>query len=302
MSKFYKKLVQPGRPADPALTGAAGFWNTREQRLARAGNLWPDGLIPAINYLVIGGGGGSGGTPDPGLSGSAGGGGAGGLVTGSFGPTYKQTNSIFGYTLTITIGAGGVGYGLNQTARGSSGGNTIITSTQYFSTTSNTITAYGGGGGGQGGGGSAYSGGSGGGAGGANPGTGAIGTGTQAGSIWGGYGNNGAQNQFYGGGGGGAGGPASGSAGGPGLYVNVANDSSFAEIFAVGSGSQQFGPVAASTTAGSGSRNGNGRNGVVILWWPSTYSSAANVTGSYTYATENGYKIYKFTGNGTITF
>jgi hypothetical protein len=40
----------------------------------------------------------------------------------------------------------------------------------------------------------------------------------------------------------------------------------------------------------------------VILRYPDTYSLATSTTGSPTVTTTGGYRIYKFTGSGSITF
>lgn len=45
-----------------------------------------------------------------------------------------------------------------------------------------------------------------------------------------------------------------------------------------------------------------GGKGVVIIRWPSTYPAATAVTGSPTVTISSGYRIYKFTSSGSITF
>jgi hypothetical protein len=63
-------------------------------------------------------------------------------------------------------------------------------------------------------------------------------------------------------------------------------------------------------TSGAGAANtGNGANcfsaggsGIVILRYPNTYADAASTTGSPVLTNTGGYKIYKFTGSGSITF
>ena len=47
---------------------------------------------------------------------------------------------------------------------------------------------------------------------------------------------------------------------------------------------------------------GNGGSGIVIIRYANTYPDATSTTGSPTYTNTGGYKIYKFTGSGTITF
>jgi hypothetical protein len=40
----------------------------------------------------------------------------------------------------------------------------------------------------------------------------------------------------------------------------------------------------------------------VVIWYPSTKLAATNTTGSPNYYISNGYRIYEFTGSGSITF
>jgi hypothetical protein len=47
---------------------------------------------------------------------------------------------------------------------------------------------------------------------------------------------------------------------------------------------------------------GAGGSGIVVLRYADIFTPAANVTGSPTYTVAGGYRIYKFTGTGTITF
>jgi hypothetical protein len=47
---------------------------------------------------------------------------------------------------------------------------------------------------------------------------------------------------------------------------------------------------------------GNGGSGVVIIRYADTYAAAASTTGSPTILQTGGYRIYKWTGNGSITF
>jgi hypothetical protein len=67
---------------------------------------------------------------------------------------------------------------------------------------------------------------------------------------------------------------------------------------------------ATNTGAGGGGENTNsssinggaGGSGVVILAYPSTFPAASSVTGSPTVTTTSGYRVYTFTGTGSITF
>lgn len=47
---------------------------------------------------------------------------------------------------------------------------------------------------------------------------------------------------------------------------------------------------------------GNGGSGIVIIRYPDTNADAVSTTGSPTYTNTGGYKIYKFTGSGSITW
>jgi hypothetical protein len=54
--------------------------------------------------------------------------------------------------------------------------------------------------------------------------------------------------------------------------------------------------------SGSGTQGGAGGSGIVIIRYPDTYEPAASTTGSPTYTVSGGYRIYKFTASGSITF
>ena len=321
MSKFYKKLVQPGRPDDPTITSAAGLWTTRDHRLALASGIWPNGIIPEFNYLIIGGGGA--GARQQNYQGTGGGGGAGGLTYGSFSTEDTSTN-----VLTITIGAGGAGS--DASGNGNNGSNTIIS--QGSLTRS---IAYGGGGGGLGddqyGGAASIHRGNNGGSGGGGSGSdgtfnGQGGSAIQPSSIYGGLGHSGGGVTFPGGGsrtggyGGGAGVGYTGTLGsrayGNGIslttawtsFPTTAYSGNFAQGGADGGGAETSDTAGAANT-GNGGDGGNtfnggavsGGSGIAFLWWSAQYSIPSNITGTYTYTKQNGYRIYKFTTNGTIT-
>jgi hypothetical protein len=45
-----------------------------------------------------------------------------------------------------------------------------------------------------------------------------------------------------------------------------------------------------------------GGSGVVIIRYSDVYNAASSTTGSPTVTVSGGYRIYKFTGSGSITF
>jgi hypothetical protein len=49
-------------------------------------------------------------------------------------------------------------------------------------------------------------------------------------------------------------------------------------------------------------KGGNGGSGVVIIKYPDFLNEATATTGSPTVTNTGGYRIYKFTSSGTITF
>lgn len=264
-----------------------------------------------IEYLIVAGGGGGGGNGGPGF-GNGGGGGAGGYVTGS------GVGVSAGTTYTATVGGGGAA---NNNANSGAGGTSSFTGGPV------NISGIGGGGGGRGGIGG-KPGGSGSGAGMrtqtvsfANPGqgfAGGAGCGPSAG----------------GGGGGGGGGGAS-QAGGAAKDGNVALNAGkggdgasstitgFFETFAGGAaGGNDFGRSDGQGGAGGGgawsqagsngqggggcgrspnATNRNGGSGVVIIRYPNTFRDGTT-TGSPSFNNIGGYKIYRWTGTGTIVW
>jgi hypothetical protein len=94
----------------------------------------------------------------------------------------------------------------------------------------------------------------------------------------------------------------------------VASQNPFGASYAYGgSGGSYFGNTVGAnggantgyggTGAGGNTNNGgNGGSGVVILAYPSTYPAASSTTGSPTVTTTGGFRVYTFTGGGTITF
>jgi alpha-tubulin suppressor-like RCC1 family protein len=279
------------------------------------------GTTPTLEYLVVGGGGGGGGN-------RGGGGGGGGYVEGT---GYVVD---LGDTITVTVGAAGSAGGENS--QGGDGGNSSISSTW-----GGTITAYGGGGGGNnftgtingrnggsGGGGGMTNASSGGGTGGVGVysgstyinasrqgydggigstndsngggGGGAFAAGAAATTSVAGSGGRGRQWRdsvtYAGGGGGGADGSGTGGTGGAGGGGTGVTGSTAATAGGTNTGGGGGGGGAGSTSGAAGG------SGIVILRYPSTYPVATSTTGTPTVTTSNGYRFYKFTGDGTITF
>jgi biotin carboxylase len=48
--------------------------------------------------------------------------------------------------------------------------------------------------------------------------------------------------------------------------------------------------------------SGAGGSGVVIIRYADTFDEAASTTGSPTITTSGGYRVYRFTASGSITF
>jgi hypothetical protein len=49
-----------------------------------------------------------------------------------------------------------------------------------------------------------------------------------------------------------------------------------------------------------GGSAGNGGSGIVIIRFSNTFSDPTSVTGTYTTTNSGGYKIYSWTGSGSI--
>jgi hypothetical protein len=266
----------------------------------------------SVEYLVVAGGGAGG--YGAGSGSNAGGGGAGGYKTGTLAVAT-------GVALTVTVGAGGN----QQTTPSFSGDN-------GFDSEFSTILCKGGGGGGGGTSnaterGGVY-GGSGGGAGQyasttlGTPGTATpVGQGNNGGSAFSGSGGAGG-----GGGAGAVGGNASSGNGGIG-GVGLANSISGSSTYYAGGGGGSYvggtmgsggtggggtagntGPTAGTANTGGGGGGGGsvagqkGGSGIVIIRYADTYDAATATTGSPTITVAGGYRVYKWTGSGSITF
>jgi hypothetical protein len=279
----------------------------------------------AAEYIVVAGGG-SGGTS------YGGGGGAGGLRYGTVPIAGQQA-------YTVTVGGGGAATLVTST-NGSVGtsstfsGPTFSTVTAAGGGSGSAQGAVGGNGGSGGGGGSngpraggisspvtspvqGYAGGSGigtsgvrgagggGGAGGvgstgSSVAGGAGGVGTNAYSTWATATSSGLGGYYAGGGGGGAisgtnvGGAGGSGGGGGGGSGN--NNSGTAGSTNTGGGGGGMGDRPASGSSGAGG------SGIVLIRYADTYPAAASTTGSPTLYTSGGYRYYKFTGDGSITW
>jgi hypothetical protein len=49
-------------------------------------------------------------------------------------------------------------------------------------------------------------------------------------------------------------------------------------------------------------QGGNGASGFVCIRYADTFADAVSTTGSPTFTTTGGYKIYQWTGSGSVTF
>jgi hypothetical protein len=253
-----------------------------------------------VDYLVVAGGGGGGG----------GGGGAGGMLASSV-----SVNP--GSSFTVTVGAGGTGCTNQNTADSTSGSNSVLTG----------FTAIGGGYGGSGSG--NFAGGNGGSGGGGSlssstTGTSAGGTATSGQGNAGGTATSSSNPGWTSGGGGGA-----GAVGGSASNYNTGDTSPFGPLGGAGlassitgssvtyaAGGQAYwsdtvsGNAAANTGNGGGGskiRNAidaawNGGSGIVVIRYSDTVAAATSTTGSPTITVSGGYRIYKWTGSGSITF
>jgi hypothetical protein len=55
-------------------------------------------------------------------------------------------------------------------------------------------------------------------------------------------------------------------------------------------------------TGGSGGSSGaSGGSGIVVIAYPDTYPAPAAISGTYTTPTRSGWRVYRFTGSGSIT-
>lgn len=218
--------------------------------------------VSSITYLVVGGGGGS----------SGGGAGGGAVLQGTVAVTP-------GTTYTITVGNGGAGSTSVLgpfTDGGASSLDSLVTAAggHYESCSSNNGYAC---------------------------------AGSSSGNGNTGYNPNGSMGPN--GGGGGAGGASLGQAGGVGVSSSITGSSVTYGTGGTGCTTDGnctggSGVGGANTGDGAGGPGGNGGSGVVIVQYANGYLAPSSISGNYTdiSASTPGYRTYKFTGNGTITF
>jgi hypothetical protein len=262
-----------------------------------------------VEVLIVGGGGGAGQVTSGGSNYAAGGGGSGQLIYNLF-PLTK------GITFTITVGSGGAlqATGNNSSLVGANGFSCIASGGGAGGDSSGTFVGAISGFGSSGGAGTSF------GNVGLVPGstgrgvrtdtstgfTSFVGAGKGAPAFYTGSG-------YYGGGGGGAGGDAptptatNNGTGGAGLACSITGSSI---TYATG-GANNTGAIGAANTGNGGgglpssphgAGAGAGGSGILVIAYPNTYAAPATITGTYTQPTRSGYRVYQFTGNGTITF
>jgi hypothetical protein len=212
-----------------------------------------------------------------------------------------STISATGFTTITAIGGGG---GVTSNGNGSSGGSGGGGSATFVGGSATQSSSSSGGFGNKGGDGNGNDGANRSGAGGG--GAGAAGQNTPsnsqggAGGIGLAYSIAGSSTYYAGGGGGsphtgsgGSGGAGGGGAGGTGDYASGGGANGTAGTSNTGGGGGSGG--------GGGKLGANGGSGVAIIAYPSSFPAPTSITGSYDQPSRSGYRVYRFTGNGSIT-
>ena len=314
----------------PNTTGTSTFTITasdsQNQTASRSFSITVNSLPTTVEYLVVAGGGSGGGGGQTFAQG--GGGGAGGYRTdtgytvtsntpititvgagGSTGSAYNAGNqgsdSVFG-TITSKGGGRGGAYEPGQAAStggsgggGGTGGPSGTSSAGAAGNTPTTSPSQGNTGGNANNPGTFNTAGAGGGGGGASA-VGAAGSGGVGGM--GGAGSSssisGSSVTYAGGGGGGA--SSTGGSGGSSIGGAGGSGTTGGSVGTINTGSGGGGGGAIGS--GGGSTGGAGGSGVVIIRYPDSYSPATSTTGDPIITTAGGYRVYKFTASGSITF
>ena len=267
-------IVITGLTNETAYTFTVTATNAKGTSLpsATSGSATPYLATPTVEYLIIGGGGAGG------AGAQSAGGGAGQMLSASgyavsINSPYtvtigsSQTNSTFA-TITANKGSNG---GSTAGTGGSSGNGYAGGAGGTWSDWSGAVSAGGGGGGASAAGGAA---------------SGYVAWGSF--SSTGGNGGTGASNGI-------TGSSVDYAGGGAGLGYSINGNASF--------GGGSAGGAGAVNTGGGGSGGGaGGGSGIFVLRYANTYANAKNTTGSPTFTNTGGYKIYKFTSSGSITF
>ena len=271
MTKRYIGGILSANMLNVSATGASGIWSPSMAAGYRAGFKWPGTLITTEYFAIGGGSGATGGVSSV----NYGSGGAAGVV--------RTGTSYFvpGATYTITVGSGGAG---SNGIPSGAGGSSIISGTGI-----STITATGGNS--------------------ASTGFTGASNADYSGAA------NGGGSQYVAGGGAGSAGNATHDNGGAATALTWTGTTLYFGGGGVGGGGSGipgtgggafFGAGATNTGSGGGGAGsdtggGAGGSGCVFIRVPDTLS-VATTTGVPTITTSGGYRIYKFTASGTITF
>ena len=87
-------------------------------------------------------------------------------------------------------------------------------------------------------------------------------------------------------------------AGGPGGTCSAGASAGASGSANTGNGGGGGGGVAVSGNAAGG----NGGSGLIVIAYSEAFPAPSQITGTYTQPTRAGYRVYRFTGSGSITF